>query len=90
MKGRSQALVISEPLVAQADAGNTVKSTAQRFDVAVSAYQAGNWPTAQRLFDALARDYPDDPLCHLYLSRIAKHDGVAPAGWSAITVHDKK
>lgn len=90
VKGRSQALVISEPLVAQADAGNTVKSTAQRFDVAVSAYQAGNWPTAQRLFDALARDYPDDPLCHLYLSRIAKHDGVAPAGWSAITVHDKK
>ena len=85
VKGRRQALTISQPMAAP-----NVQDTEQ-FERAIAAYRERRWDEARNLFDVLARRHPDDTLSRLYMERMSHTDtDDLGAEWSPIHEHEVK
>jgi adenylate cyclase len=52
---------------------------------ALDAWRRGDWPAAQALWQALARDYPDDPVCAVFLTRLSAWAAEGwPSAWDGV------
>jgi adenylate cyclase len=58
---------------------------------ALTAYRQGQWENAEKLWQELAQRWPDDPLPHVFLERLAhfRAEGY-PADWDGITTLESK
>lgn len=86
VKGRNQALLISQPMDIQKD-DKVSQSLVQHYEQAFAAYQAGQLEQAKQQFHALSEQMPDDAIYQLYMQRLAQEPSEP---WSAVFVHDSK
>lgn len=89
VKGRSQALTLSQPLDAIADAD--LIAVLDPHEQAVADYQAGRWKQARAGFQELDQRLAHDRLSGRYLDAMARLGAdQPPPGWEAVTDHQTK
>jgi adenylate cyclase len=83
VKGRHQAVELFTPC---ADA-----TLLARGREALEAYRAGRWDETLAQWKALARDYPDDPVAKVFVSRLEAWASAGwPAPWDGVTTLESK
>lgn len=91
VKGRRQALMIYQPLMAKGDADHTVTDAVNVYEQAVDLYRERRWDDARVAFEAILMEQPGDALCQLYLERMATtNPGTLDSDWTAIYDHETK
>jgi adenylate cyclase len=83
VKGRHQAVELFTPCADPV--------LLERSEKALEAYRAGRWDEARELWDALARDYPDDAVAKVFAARIAAWSSAGwPTPWDGVTTLESK
>lgn len=94
VKGRRQALMISQPVFSLDNAANidsAVIASIDAYEQAVIDYRERRWAEARSTFDALSRRDPNDALYRLYLDRMVSTDSdTLDSKWSAVYEHETK
>jgi len=91
VKGKSEPVAIFEPLGSSAALPPDRIDFRDRFEVALAAFQEGNWSEAGQLFTICADLDPDDPATRTYLERLKTIEETgAPNDWDGIWRLDTK
>jgi adenylate cyclase len=91
VKGKDKSVVIYEPLCRSSDADARLKSEIDAYHNALDAYFRQDWEKAGRLFESLAKQFPETKLYSLYRDRVtslAKSD--AGIDWDGVFSHSLK
>lgn len=91
VKGKTEPVLVSEPLCRQDAATPELMAQVVRFEHALAHYYAQRWDEAASLFDELIAETPDDELVRLYLERIETLAATGvPDDWGGVFEHSSK
>ena len=91
VKGKTEPVVIYEPLGTIEDIDEPTRSSLQQFSRALEYYRDCRWEEAKRLLNDLAEVDPDRRLYRLYLERIAQlQEQPPPDDWDGTFTHTSK
>lgn len=91
VKGKDEALTIYEPLGPENELDEATRKDLQLWALALEAYRACDWDTADATLAKLRAAHPKDGLYALYAERIAEfRASPPPAGWNGVTVFHEK
>jgi adenylate cyclase len=92
VKGKELPVRIFQPVGRLDQSSQAQREEVQALSLAYTAYLAGDWPQAERLYTQLAGNRPTDRLYPIYLQRIAhlQQMGKQSGDWDGIYTHDEK
>jgi len=91
VKGKDRPVAIYEPIAPVDEIDRQRRNDLKRYHVALAHYRKRDWDAAEREFFSLSREYPDDPLCPMYLDRIMYFREHPPgAEWDGVFTHKVK
>lgn len=71
VKGKTEPVVIYEPICLLSDADETLLSTLKQHEIALEYYYTREWGKAKKLFKQLKENDPDRMIYHIYLDRMS-------------------
>ena len=91
VKGKDEALTIFEPVGLPAEVEQETLDELREWSLALAAYRAQDWDTAEATLAKLQRIAPGHGLYALYAERIAEHrKSPPPADWDGVTTFHEK
>jgi len=91
VKGKDEALTIYEPIGLPAEVDAETQRELRDWSLALAAYRAQDWDTAEARLGELRRRAPHSGLYKLYAERVAEWRGAPPPeGWDGVTVFHEK
>ncbi len=91
VKGKNVGVYIYE-LLGDLTAGSDLKLEQynQKFLTAFSYYEKGAWQKARELFESLNKDYPEDIVIKLFISRCSVFNVTSPENWNGVWIMNEK
>ncbi|ALO47344.1 CHASE2 domain-containing protein [Pseudohongiella spirulinae] len=91
VKGRRQPVMLYTPLCRRQEAGSAQKELTARTREAFDLYQDQKFALSLALWNALALDFPDDPVSKIYIERCQIFADDAPGeDWEGVWTHTSK
>lgn len=91
VKGKNEPVAIFEPCGDKNVLDKTVYDDVEQFDIALAAYRAAEWESAESAFKQLAERQSKQLLYKLYLDRVAKYrQDPPPAPWDGVCTFTTK